>query len=47
MCSAYIMATNSCYIDNLSLAIPVLKQGVEFGIIGGTLVGILLLFTKS
>lgn len=47
MCSTLINLANSCYLDNFSLIAQVIAKGLSMGVIIGTMVGILLLFSKK
>ena len=47
MCSANIILHNSCYIDNFLKVGNVFGTAIVFGLIIGTMVGILVLFVKS
>lgn len=46
MCSAFILMHDSCYVDNFDRISEMFARGIGYGIFLGTVVGVLLLFTK-
>lgn len=47
MCSQTILLLNSCYLDNFSLIGGVFAKAIVFGLIIGTVVGVLVLFVRN
>ena len=47
MCSVYILLNNSCYLDDFLMIGNVYAKAIVFGLILGTVVGILLVFVKK
>lgn len=47
MCSQFILANLSCYLDNFGLILKPIVDGLIMGIILGTVVGLLLLFIRK
>ena len=47
MCSAAILAANSCYVDNWAPIVKALSSSMVMGLFVGITVGVILLFLKK